>query len=202
MGPKHREGPGMACSACYYLVISSTHLSNGHFRRVKGVFRGPLCPAATSDSPHRGRTGGEKGGRETERLKMPGAQLNAVQKCPGCMLPGWQDHSGLQAASSYEPPGLGYLLNMGRERAERALGCSVEDLKALFYCELCDKQYLRHQEFDNHINSYDHAHKQRLKDLKHREFARNSPRKDGTTKYSQGCEPAARERREPKRPEP
>lgn len=47
-----------------------------------------------------------------------------------------------------------------QERAERALGCSVEDLKALFYCELCDKQYLRHQEFDNHINSYDHAHKQ------------------------------------------
>uniref|UniRef100_UPI003AABAD5E uncharacterized protein znf804b n=1 Tax=Centroberyx gerrardi TaxID=166262 RepID=UPI003AABAD5E len=110
MGPKPREAPGMACSTCYYLVISSTHLSNGHFRRVKGVFRGPLCPAATSDSP---------------------------------------------------------------ERAERAVGCSVEDLKALFYCELCDKQYLRHQEFDNHINSYDHAHKQRLKELKHREFARN-----------------------------
>ncbi|CAL8361713.1 unnamed protein product [Arctogadus glacialis] len=41
----------MACSTCYYLVISSTHLSNGHFRRVKGVFRGPLCPTATSDSP-------------------------------------------------------------------------------------------------------------------------------------------------------
>lgn len=47
-----------------------------------------------------------------------------------------------------------------QEHAERALGCSLEDLKALFYCELCDKQYLRHQEFDNHINSYDHAHKQ------------------------------------------
>nr|XP_019948378.1 PREDICTED: G patch domain-containing protein 8-like [Paralichthys olivaceus] len=110
MGPTPREAPGMACSACYYLVISSTHLSNGHFRRVKGVFRGPLCPTATSDSP---------------------------------------------------------------ERTEGALGCSSEDLKSLFYCELCDKQYLRHQEFDNHINSYDHAHKQRLKDLKHREFARN-----------------------------
>lgn len=51
MGPKPGEAPGMACSACYYLVISSTHLSNGHFRRVKGVFRGPLCPTATSDSP-------------------------------------------------------------------------------------------------------------------------------------------------------
>ncbi|XP_061572729.1 G patch domain-containing protein 8 [Cololabis saira] len=110
MGPKPRQHPGMACSACYYLVISSTHLSNGHFRRVKGVFRGPLCPASSTDSP---------------------------------------------------------------ECAERALGCSGEDLKSLFYCELCDKQYLRHQEFDNHINSYDHAHKQRLKELKHREFVRN-----------------------------
>ncbi|XP_056301222.1 G patch domain-containing protein 8 isoform X2 [Pseudoliparis swirei] len=110
MCSKPRDAAGMPCSACYYLVISSTHLSNGHFRRVKGVFRGPLCPTATSDSP---------------------------------------------------------------EHAKGALGCSVEDLKALFYCELCHKQYLRHQEFDNHINSYDHAHKQRLKELKHREFARN-----------------------------
>ncbi|XP_051922021.1 G patch domain-containing protein 8 [Hippocampus zosterae] len=110
MGPNSRESPGMACGACYYLVISSTHLSNGHFRRVKGVFRGPLCTTAACESP---------------------------------------------------------------ERAERALGCSAEDLKSLFYCELCDKQYLRHQEFDNHINSYDHAHKQRLKELKQREFARN-----------------------------
>ncbi|XP_037130098.1 G patch domain-containing protein 8 [Syngnathus acus] len=110
MGPKPRDSPGMACGACYYLVISSTHLSNGHFRRVKGVFRGPLCTTAACESP---------------------------------------------------------------ERGERALGCSVEDLKSLFYCELCDKQYLRHQEFDNHINSYDHAHKQRLKELKQREFARN-----------------------------
>ncbi|TWW79270.1 Zinc finger protein 804A [Takifugu flavidus] len=74
------------------------------------------------------------------------------------------------------PPTLPLILSISiffQERAERALGCSVEDLKALFYCELCQKQYLRHQEFDNHINSYDHAHKQRLKELKHREFARN-----------------------------
>ncbi|KAJ8403377.1 hypothetical protein AAFF_G00351490 [Aldrovandia affinis] len=50
---------------------------------------------------------------------------------------------------------------------------ALEDLKANFYCELCDKQYYKHQQFDNHINSYDHAHKQRLKELKQREFARN-----------------------------
>ncbi|XP_024916733.1 uncharacterized protein LOC107989327 [Cynoglossus semilaevis] len=48
----------------------------------------------------------------------------------------------------------------------------VEESDSKFYCELCDKQYVRHQQFDNHINSYDHHHKQRLKDLKQREFYR------------------------------
>lgn len=43
---------------------------------------------------------------------------------------------------------------------EKAIAKALEDLRANFYCELCDKQYTKHQEFDNHINSYDHAHKQ------------------------------------------
>ncbi|XP_068091590.1 zinc finger protein 804B isoform X2 [Hyperolius riggenbachi] len=55
----------------------------------------------------------------------------------------------------------------------KSIANALEDLKANFYCELCDKQYHKHQEFDNHINSYDHAHKQRLKELKQREYARN-----------------------------
>uniref|UniRef100_A0A8C9UUU8 C2H2-type domain-containing protein n=1 Tax=Spermophilus dauricus TaxID=99837 RepID=A0A8C9UUU8_SPEDA len=96
---------------CYYIVISSTHLSNGHFRNIKGVFRGPLS----------------KNGNKT---------LDYSEK-------------------------------------ENTIAKALEDLKANFYCELCDKQYYKHQEFDNHINSYDHAHKQRLKELKQREFARN-----------------------------
>ncbi|XP_016050922.1 PREDICTED: zinc finger protein 804A, partial [Miniopterus natalensis] len=96
---------------CYYIVISSTHLSNGHFRNIKGVFRGPLG----------------KNGNKT---------LDYAEK-------------------------------------ENTIAKALEDLKANFYCELCDKQYYKHQEFDNHINSYDHAHKQRLKELKQREFARN-----------------------------
>lgn len=97
----------MAC----YLVISSRHLSNGHYRGIKGVFRGPLCKNG-SPSP------------------------DFAEK-------------------------------------EKSTARALEDAKANFYCELCDKQYSKHQEFDNHINSYDHAHKQRLKELKHREFARN-----------------------------
>ncbi|XP_038835372.1 zinc finger protein 804A-like [Salvelinus namaycush] len=106
--------------ACYYIVISSTHLSNGHFRNIKGVFRGPL----------------NKNGSK----------------------------------------------NLDYSQKERTMAEALEDLKAHFYCELCDKQYYKHQEFDNHINSYDHAHKQRLKELKQREFARNvssKSKKDG-----------------------
>ncbi|XP_072246661.1 uncharacterized protein [Leuresthes tenuis] len=83
--------------ACYYIVISSTHLHDGQLRSIKGVFRGPI---------------GTNGQRNTEE----------------------------------------------------------GDSK--FYCELCDKQYVRHQQYDNHINSYDHHHKQRLKELKQREFYR------------------------------
>ncbi|XP_018516382.1 uncharacterized protein LOC108872935 [Lates calcarifer] len=83
--------------ACYYIVISSTHLRDGQLRSIKGVFRGPI---------------GANGQRNTE-----------------------------EGDSS-------------------------------FYCELCDKQYVRHQQYDNHINSYDHHHKQRLKELKQREFYR------------------------------
>ncbi len=43
---------------------------------------------------------------------------------------------------------------------EKAIAKALEELRANFYCELCEKQYQKHQEFDNHINSYDHAHKQ------------------------------------------
>ena len=47
--------------------------------------------------------------------------------------------------------------NSEKERAKEA---SLADLKSSYYCELCEKQYLKHSEYDNHVNSYDHAHKQ------------------------------------------
>ncbi|XP_059929117.1 uncharacterized protein LOC132473144 [Gadus macrocephalus] len=83
--------------ACYYIVISSTHLRDGQLRSIKGVFRGPI-----GSSGHRNADEGDSS----------------------------------------------------------------------LYCELCNKQYLRPQQFDNHINSYDHHHKQRLKELRQREFYR------------------------------
>ena len=42
--------------------------------------------------------------------------------------------------------------------AERRRQASVAPLKASFYCQLCDKQYMQHGEYENHIDSYDHAH--------------------------------------------
>ncbi|CAB1457758.1 unnamed protein product [Pleuronectes platessa] len=62
-------------------------------------------------------------------------------------------------------------LRQRRLRFPFALSLS-EEADSNFYCELCDKQYVRHQQYDNHINSHDHHHKQRLKELKQREFYR------------------------------
>ncbi|XP_054720533.1 serine-rich adhesin for platelets-like [Uloborus diversus] len=59
------------------------------------------------------------------------------------------------------------------QEKEKAVQEGLASLKANFFCDLCEKQYYKYHEFDNHINSYDHAHKQRLKDLKQREFGRN-----------------------------
>ncbi|GFW79508.1 g patch domain-containing protein 8 [Trichonephila clavipes] len=59
------------------------------------------------------------------------------------------------------------------QEKERAVQEGLAVLKANFFCELCEKQYYKYQEFDNHMNSYDHAHKQRLKELRQREFGRN-----------------------------
>ncbi|KAI9352126.1 hypothetical protein BDR26DRAFT_797845 [Obelidium mucronatum] len=54
------------------------------------------------------------------------------------------------------------------QRAKREIAVSEiirvkEEIKAVtrpFYCELCDKQYTKISEFDMHLSSYDHNHKQ------------------------------------------
>uniref|UniRef100_H0VAF8 Zinc finger protein 804A n=1 Tax=Cavia porcellus TaxID=10141 RepID=H0VAF8_CAVPO len=90
----------------------------------------------------------------------------------------WMASSHFYSIITFKPKGFLYFLSLqfifqDYAEKENTIAKALEDLKANFYCELCDKQYYKHQEFDNHINSYDHAHKQRLKELKQREFARN-----------------------------
>ncbi|KAI8339948.1 hypothetical protein BC941DRAFT_318413, partial [Chlamydoabsidia padenii] len=42
----------------------------------------------------------------------------------------------------------------------------LKNVKRAFYCELCDKQYNKISEYDQHLQSYDHHHKKRFKDMK------------------------------------
>lgn len=55
---------------------------------------------------------------------------------------------------------------------ERSMAETLTSMLRSFYCELCDRQYTKYSEYDNHINSYSHHHNQRLKDLKQYEAGR------------------------------
>lgn len=56
-------------------------------------------------------------------------------------------------------------LFQNEQEKEKAIEESLKDLKEMFYCEMCDKQYFKYKEYDNHINSYDHAHRQVRKQM-------------------------------------
>ncbi|KKP02128.1 hypothetical protein THAR02_05759 [Trichoderma harzianum] len=43
---------------------------------------------------------------------------------------------------------------------------SAKEAQKSFYCNLCSKGYSRMNEYEAHLSSYDHSHKQRLKDMK------------------------------------
>jgi len=43
---------------------------------------------------------------------------------------------------------------------------SAREAAKSFYCELCSKGYSRMNEYEAHLSSYDHSHKQRLKDMR------------------------------------
>ncbi|RDA94957.1 hypothetical protein CP533_0182 [Ophiocordyceps camponoti-saundersi (nom. inval.)] len=43
---------------------------------------------------------------------------------------------------------------------------SAREAQKSFFCKLCSKGYSRMNEYEAHLSSYDHTHKQRLKDMK------------------------------------
>ncbi|KAG6036744.1 hypothetical protein E4U41_005494 [Claviceps citrina] len=43
---------------------------------------------------------------------------------------------------------------------------SAREAQKSFYCTLCSKGYSRMNDYEAHLSSYDHSHKQRLKDMK------------------------------------
>ncbi|KAI9178848.1 hypothetical protein H9P43_005510 [Blastocladiella emersonii ATCC 22665] len=49
----------------------------------------------------------------------------------------------------------------------------VREVRRKFYCDVCDKQYAKAGEFENHLSSYDHHHVKRAKELRDAERAAN-----------------------------
>ena len=43
---------------------------------------------------------------------------------------------------------------------DKQIAESTAELRNHYYCSLCDKQYTKYTEYDNHLNSYDHHHRQ------------------------------------------
>ncbi len=55
-----------------------------------------------------------------------------------------------------------YLIEKYKAQAQKDMEMAetIFEMRKSFYCELCDKQYTKYSEWDNHINSYSHHHNQ------------------------------------------
>ncbi|XP_057963161.1 uncharacterized protein LOC131154417 [Malania oleifera] len=59
---------------------------------------------------------------------------------------------------------------------EQKIQTEVKEIRKVFYCELCNKQYKLAMEFEGHLSSYDHNHRKRFKEM--REMHGTSSRDD------------------------
>ena len=50
---------------------------------------------------------------------------------------------------------------------------AVKRENATFYCEVCNKQYVKITEYENHMSSYDHHHKKRFREMQQDQKARS-----------------------------
>ncbi|XAR52760.1 hypothetical protein NMG60_11020997 [Bertholletia excelsa] len=59
---------------------------------------------------------------------------------------------------------------------EQKIQTEVKEIRKVFYCDLCNKQYKLAMEFEAHLSSYDHNHRKRFKEM--REMHGTSSRDD------------------------
>ncbi|WCJ26830.1 D111/G-patch domain-containing protein [Euphorbia peplus] len=59
---------------------------------------------------------------------------------------------------------------------EQKIQTEVKEIRKVFYCDLCNKQYKLAMEFEVHLSSYDHNHRKRFKEM--REMQGTSSRDD------------------------
>ncbi|KAE9446719.1 hypothetical protein C3L33_21382, partial [Rhododendron williamsianum] len=51
---------------------------------------------------------------------------------------------------------------------EQKIQTEVKEIRKVFFCELCNKQYKLAVEFEAHLSSYDHNHRKRFKEMRER----------------------------------
>ncbi|MCO5587135.1 hypothetical protein L7F22_041082 [Adiantum nelumboides] len=56
---------------------------------------------------------------------------------------------------------------------EQKIQSEVKEIRKVFFCELCNKQYKLAMEFETHLSSYDHNHKKRFKEMKEQQTNRS-----------------------------
>lgn len=49
---------------------------------------------------------------------------------------------------------------------EQKIQSEVKEIRKVFYCDLCNKQYKLAIEFEAHLSSYDHNHRKRFKEMR------------------------------------
>ncbi|KAJ8447139.1 hypothetical protein Cgig2_022868 [Carnegiea gigantea] len=49
---------------------------------------------------------------------------------------------------------------------EQKIQTTVKEIRKVFFCELCNKQYKLAMEFEAHLSSYDHDHRKRFKEMR------------------------------------
>uniref|UniRef100_A0A7C9DHB1 C2H2-type domain-containing protein n=1 Tax=Opuntia streptacantha TaxID=393608 RepID=A0A7C9DHB1_OPUST len=96
-----------------------------------------------------------------------------------CLLRGMVHHkrkSTLEALENFVQflllPGRFFCLlrarieNPGDGRMGAKIQTEVKEIRKVFFCELCNKQYKLAMEFEAHLSSYDHNHRQRFKEMR------------------------------------
>nr|GMD43848.1 G patch domain-containing protein 8 [Ipomoea batatas] len=68
------------------------------------------------------------------------------------------------------------LTGMVLAEREQKIQTEVKEIRKVFFCDLCNKQYKLAMEFEAHLSSYDHNHRKRFKEM--REMHGSSSRDD------------------------
>jgi len=66
---------------------------------------------------------------------------------------------------SFTPPSNISAMPPRYQTLPAAATSSAREARQAFHCSLCNKGYSRMNDYEAHLSSYDHSHKQRLRDM-------------------------------------